>query len=152
MGDYVKGLREVQRGDILCPLMELLHHRRPVGWSGRTCPFWSHACCPESPPCPPHASAKLAGGSVPRSPWAQRWGWQGSGSQGPPFYLVRRWVQCFPFPVNFLLPTRKRKKAVLGSFFTCSIRRILNKKNYYYKEEPGLIPTIQSAPEPALNI
>lgn len=38
-----------------CALMEPLHHRNPLGWSGRTCPWGSCAGCPESPPCPPCA-------------------------------------------------------------------------------------------------
>jgi len=41
----------------------LHHHRKPLGWWGRTCPWWSHAGCLESPPWPPCALAYLLGGS-----------------------------------------------------------------------------------------
>ena len=80
-----------------CPPLLLRHHRKPLGWSGRTCPWWSHAGCLESPPWPPCALAHLLGGSVPWSSQAQRWGWQVGSSQGLPFYPFWKGAQCFPF-------------------------------------------------------
>lgn len=40
-----------------CPLVESLHHWRLLGCSEGTCPWWSCAGCPWSPPCPPRALA-----------------------------------------------------------------------------------------------
>ena len=34
--------------------MQSLHHRRPLGWSCRTCPWWSHAGCCWIPQLSPH--------------------------------------------------------------------------------------------------
>lgn len=67
--DCIKGFTQVQINDI-CNL-PLFHwcsyhsHRRPVVWSGRICPWCSHAGCPKSPPCSPSALGQLLGGSVP---------------------------------------------------------------------------------------
>jgi len=38
-----------------CPLVQLHHYKRPLCWSSRICPWWSHAGSPVSPPCLPCA-------------------------------------------------------------------------------------------------
>jgi len=40
-----------------CLLMLWRHHRKPLSWSRRICPWWSHAGPPLSPPSLPYASA-----------------------------------------------------------------------------------------------
>lgn len=45
-----------------------------------------------------------------------------------------------------------KKNNSFGKFFYLQHKKNIEQENYYYKEEPGLIPTILSAPEPALNI
>ena len=59
VADHVKGLREVQIDDIhSSSLAHWCSHsivEKPLGRSGRTCPWWSHAGCLKSPPCPPRA-------------------------------------------------------------------------------------------------
>ena len=68
------------------PLTQLLHHRRPLGWSGRTCPCWNHASSPISHPILPCALVQPPGRSAPWSFPTQRWGWQVSRSLRGPFY------------------------------------------------------------------
>jgi len=55
-----------------CPLTQLHHHKKPLGESGRTCPWQTHAGCPVSNLCLP--CTLLPGSSALWSSPAQRWG------------------------------------------------------------------------------
>lgn len=50
VGNHIKSFTEVQTDAL--PLATDGHHRKPLSWSGRTCPQWSCAGCPQWLPHP----------------------------------------------------------------------------------------------------
>lgn len=71
---------------VLCALMDLLHSRSPLDWSGKTCPC---VCSLKPHPCSPCALAQLIGGSFPSSSQAQSWGWWVGSFQGHLFIFLK---------------------------------------------------------------
>lgn len=58
----------------------------------------------------------------------------------------------FPFPHKSLASHKKKENNCFGKFCYLQHKKNTEQENYYYKEEPSLVPTIQDAPEPLLNI
>lgn len=57
----------------------------------------------------------------------------------------------FHFAHKSLAFHKKNENNSFVKFFYLQHKKNIEQDNYYYKEEPFLVPTIRNAPEPVLN-